>query len=83
MVSMKEMGCLDTERQPPAWFLPSAPGDELLRAVPQAPGHDLRPLDKESRTTGCNYFCADCAGDALCSGSCPADHAGHWLIQLR
>nr|CAB3445936.1 unnamed protein product [Digitaria exilis] len=79
MVSMKEMGRLDAERQPPAWFHP------LLATTffEPCPKHPATTGGRWTRTSGCNLFCADCSGDALCSGACLGDHSGHHLIQIR
>ncbi|KAF8769597.1 hypothetical protein HU200_006190 [Digitaria exilis] len=79
MVSMKEMGRLDAERQPPAWFHP------LLATTffEPCPKHPATTGGRWTRTSGCNLFCADCSGDALCSGACLGDHSGHHLIQVH
>nr|TKW37524.1 hypothetical protein SEVIR_1G052300v2 [Setaria viridis] len=68
---LKEMARLGAERAPPAWLR------QLLgtRFFEPCPEHPAVTAIRSTRSVGCNYFCTNCAGGALCSG-CLAGHEG-------
>ncbi|TVU21108.1 hypothetical protein EJB05_30724, partial [Eragrostis curvula] len=77
MPSLKEMVRLDAERAAPAW-LRILVETVFFNECPEHPD-----ASRATRSGGCNFFCVDCAGPALCCSCIEGEHDGHQIIQIR
>ncbi|XP_004954678.1 uncharacterized protein LOC101775185 [Setaria italica] len=75
---LKEMARLGAERAPPAWLR------QLLgtRFFEPCPEHPAVTAIRSTRSVGCNYFCTNCAGGALCSGCLIRKSSSHGLVRV-